>query len=230
VPPALKQVNRFEMFCDDDGDSLAMPPPASSYHGRASEPAYRTGNYGAGNRSRDKSKEGYGGRNSRERSYSGQTCKEGGRILEREIITKGATSIPKEKHGEDRTMFEDRTTPILEEYLHNVNLTEAFNYISELYQIESIHRLVEVVFNTVAEKEKDRIIAGMLFCYLLKNESLRRREFAKGVNAVLEIAEDLVIDITNLWEYFANMLRTILVEGTFYIYNVYLLKLECYKT
>ena len=205
MPPALKQVNRFEMFCDDDGDSLAMPPPSSSYHGRASEPAYRTGIYGAGNRSSDKSKEGYGGRKSREGSYSGQTCREGGRILEKEIITKGATNIPKGKHGEDGTK------PILDEYLHNVNLTEAFNYTSELYQIETIHRLVEVVFNTVVEK--DKINAGILFCYLLKNESLLRREFVKGVNAVLEIAED-VIDITNLWEYFANMLRTILVEGT----------------
>ena len=218
----MKQVNRFAMFCDYEGDSQAMPPPASSYHGRASEPAYRTGNYVGGNRSRDSSKGGrnsrdgsctgrhsregsYSGRNSREGSYSGRTSREGGRII---------NSILKGKLGEDRTKFEDRNKPILAEYLHNVDLMEAFNCIRDLYHIETIHWLVDVIFNTVVEKkEKDRINAGKLFGYLLKNESLPRKEFVKGVNAVLEFAEDLLIDIPNFWESFANMLGTILVEG-----------------
>jgi len=241
-PPALKQVNRFAMFVDDDGDSAAMPPPAATYHGRASEPAYRTGNYG--NRSRESSKEGYGGgsregsytgrhsrdgsytgrhsregsysgRNSREGSYSGRTSREGGRILEREVITEGVTSILKGNRGENQSKLEDRTRPILAEYLHNVDLKEAFNCICELYHIETIHWLVEIVFNTVVEKkEKDRINAGKLLDYLLKNESLPRKEFVKGVNAVLEFAEDLLIDIPNFWEYFANLIGTILVEKT----------------
>jgi len=235
-PPALKQVNRFAMFCDDDGDSAAMPPPAAaSYHGRASEPAYRTGNYGGGPRSRDNSKDGYGGRNSRdgsytgrnsregsysgrnsrEGSYSGRESREGGRVIEREVITEGVTSILKGKSGEEMTKLEDRTKPILAEYLHNVDLIEAFNCICELYHIETIHWLVEIVFNTVVEKkEKDRINAGKLFNYLLKNESLPRKEFVKGVNSVLEFAEDLLIDIPSFWEYFANMMGTILVEKT----------------
>merc|ERR1740137_419004 len=222
------------MFCDDDGDSAAMPPPAAaSYHGRASEPAYRTGNYGGGPRSRDNSKDGYGGRNSRdgsytgrnsregsysgrnsrEGSYSGRTSREGGRVLEREVIREGVTSILKGKSGEDREKLEGRTKPIVDEYLNNVDLMEAFTCISELYHIETIHWLVEVVFNTVVEKkEKDRVNAGKLFGYLLKNESLPRIEFIKGVNAVLEFAEDLQIDIPKFWEYFADMMGTILVE------------------
>jgi len=241
-PPALKQVNRFAMFVDDDGDSAAMPPPAATYHGRASEPAYRTGNYG--NRSRESSKEGYGGgsregsytgrhsregsytgrhsregsysgRNSREGSYSGRTSREGGRIPESEVITEGVTSMLKGNRGENQTKLEDRTRPILAEYLHNVDLKEAFNCICELYHIETVHWLVEIVFNTVVEKkEKDRINAGKLLDYLLKNESLPRKEFVNGVNAVLEFAEDLLIDIPNFWEYFANLIGTILVEKT----------------
>ena len=215
-------MNRFAMFCDYEGDSQAMTPPASSYHGRASEPTCRTGNYGGGNRSRDSSKRGknsrdvsctgrqsregsYSGMNSREGSYSGRTSREGVRII---------NSILKGKHGEDRTKFEDRTKPILAEYLHNVDLTEAFICIRDLYHIEPIHWLVDVIFNTVVKnKEKDMINAGKLLCYLLKNESLPRTEFVKGVNAVLEFSEDLLIDTSNFWESFANLLRTILVEG-----------------
>merc|ERR1719431_1759811 len=234
-PPALKQVNRFAMFGDDDGDSVAMPPPSNTYHGRASEPAYRTGNYGGANRSRDNSKEGFGGRNSREGSYigrhsregsysgrnsregsySGRTSREGGRILEREIITEGVTSILKGNKCEGRSQLVEKTKPILAEYFHNVDLVEAFNCISKLYHIETIHLLVENILDTVVEKkEKDRMNAGKLLDYLLKNESLPRKEFVKGVNAVLEFAEDLLIDIPNFWEYFANLIGTILVEKT----------------
>ena len=121
----------------------------------------------------------------------------------------------KGKPWEDREKLERRTGPILEEYLHNLDLMEAFTCISELYHMETIHWLVEVVFNTVVEKkEKDRVNAGKLFGYLLKNESLPRKEFVKGVNAVLEFAEDLQIDIPKFWEYFADMIGTILVEKT----------------
>merc|ERR1711887_444153 len=143
-----------------------MPPPVATYHGRASEPAYRTGNYG--NRSRESSKEGYGGgsregsytgrhsregsytgrhsregsysgRNSREGSYSGRTSREGGRVLEREIITEGITSILKGNKCEGRSQLVEKTKPILAEFFHNVDLVEAFNCISELYHIETIH-------------------------------------------------------------------------------------------
>jgi translation initiation factor 4G len=234
-PPALKQVNRFAMFGDDDGDSVAMPPPANTYHGRASEPAYRTGNYGGANRSRDNSKESFGGRNSREGSYigrhsregsysgrnsregsySGRTSREGGRVLEREIITEGVTSILKGNKCEERSQLVEKTKPILAEYFHNVDLVEAFNCISELYHIDTIHLLVENILDIVVEKkEKDRVNAGKLVDYLLKNESLPRKEFVKGVNGVLEYVEDILIDIPNYWEYFANVVGSILLEKT----------------
>jgi len=136
-------------------------------------------------------------------------------LIETEVIREGVTSILKGKPGEDQSKLEGRSKPILDEYLHNVDLMEAFTCISELYHIETIHWLVEVVFNTVVErKQKDRINAGKLFGYLLKNESLPRKEFVRGVNAVLEFAEDLLLDIPQFWEYFADMIGPILVEKT----------------
>ena len=76
-----------------------------------------------------------------------------------------------------------------------------------------IHLLVEFVFNMVVEKkENDRINAGKLFAYLLRNESLPRKEFLNGVESVLEFAEDLLIDIPQFWGYFGVMVATIILE------------------
>ena len=143
----MLQVNRFAKFVDDDGGSISVTPPTTNtYHGLASEPAYRSENCGGGSRSRENSRDGY----------------------EREIIGDGVTSILKGKPGEDKEKLEGRTGLILDEYLHNVDLMEAFICISELYHMETIHWLVEVVFNIVVEKkEKDRVNAGKLFGYLL---------------------------------------------------------------
>ena len=173
------------------------PPTTNTYHGMASEPAYRSGNYGGGSSSMENFRDGYGP------------------VIEREIIGDGVTSILKGKPGEDKEKLEGRTGLILDEYLHNVDLKETCICISELYHMETIHWLVEVVFDIVVEKkEKDRVNAGKLFGYLLKNESLPRKEFVRGVNAILKLAEDLQIDIPKFWEYFADMIGTILVEKT----------------
>jgi len=232
-PPALKQNNRFAMFGDEDADTISMPPPVSNYHGRASEPAYRTGNYGGYSRSRDGSKDGYRGRNSRDGSYSGRqsrdgsysgrssrdgsysgrASRDGGQTNVKDTINEGVTSILKGKCNEDRDMLKQKTKSILEEYFHNVDMVEAFNCIAELYHIETINLLVENMLDTVLEmKEKDRINAGKLLSYLLKNESLPRQEFTKGVNTVLEFSEDIVIDIPNFWMYVANTIGIVLVE------------------
>ena len=117
-------------------------------------PAYRTGNYGGGNRSRDSSKGGrnsrdgsytgrhsregsYSGRNSREGSYSGRTSREGGRIIEREIITEVVNIILKGKRGEDRTKLEDVLgTSLMSNCLSLLDLTEKFHLSSLSFQVE----------------------------------------------------------------------------------------------
>ena len=134
-------------------------------------------------------------------NFSRRTSREEGRILVREIIMGDVTSILKGGRGEDRTI------PILAFYLHNVDLPNAFYSISELYHIETTHWLVKFVFNTVVEKKDD----VKLFGFLLKNEFLTRKEFVKSVNAVLEFAENLFINIPNFSEYYGG---TILVEET----------------
>ena len=113
----------------------------------------------------------------------------------------------------DRDKLETKTRNLIEEYLNNLDLPEAFLCVSEIYHATTVYQLVELVFNVVVEKkETDRINAGKLFAYLLKNESLPRKEFLNGVESVLEFAEDLLIDIPQFWDYFGVMIATVLCE------------------
>ena len=98
-------------------------------------------------------------------------------------------------------------------YFQILDIREAFTCICELYHVTNIHYLVEFSFNIVVEKkEKDRVNAGKLLGYLLKNETLPRKEFLNGVEAVLEFAEDLLIDIPQFWGYFGAMIAIVFVE------------------
>ena len=197
--------NKFAGLLDEEGEAAVMPPV---YHGRASEPAIsksRERGYRAA--SRDGS---YSGPHSRDGSYSGRPSKEatGG------IIAEGSNNILKGDKLCDKDKLEKKTKNLLDEYLSNLDLVEAFTCITELFHVTTIHLLVEIVFNNVVErKEKDRVNAGKLFSHLLKNESLPRKEFLSGVEAVLEFAEDLLIDIPQFWDYFGVMIATILVDG-----------------
>ena len=102
---------------------------------------------------------------------------------------------------------------IMELYLQILDIREAFTCICELFHVTNIHYLVEFVFNIVVEKkDKDRVNAGKLLGYLLKNETLPRKEFLNGVESVLEFAEDLLIDIPQFWGYFGAMIAIVFVE------------------
>ena len=102
---------------------------------------------------------------------------------------------------------------LLNECFQILDIREAFTCICELFHVTNIHCLVEFVFNIVVEKkDKDRVNAGKLLGYLLKNETLPRKEFLSGVEAVLEFAEDLLIDIPQFWGYFGAMIAIVFVE------------------
>lgn len=220
----LKQGNRFAMLLDDDEPSNSMPPPSSTYHGRASEPAYRPGaGYGGGRAdSRERSGGRYAGRssgdpksgrNSREGSYTEGSNSRGGsrdgsKVAPRQqVISEGvAGGLLKGKGDSDQDVLETKTKAILDEFLNNQDMGEAFLCISELYHENTIGNIVEIVFNNVVERtSKDRTNSGNLFSYLLKNESLPYPKFLAGARTVLEFAEDLQIDIPKFWTYLAEM-------------------------
>jgi len=217
--PPLRQANRFAGLLDDEGDnSGATQAHSNHYHGRASEPAFsntRTMGY-HGARSRDSSlRQGATSRDgSRDGMYSGRSSRDSvGVMSRRDVITEDSVNTLRGDADVDRDKLETKTRNILEEYLNNVDPVEAFTCIQELYHMSNIHLLVEFVFNMVVEKkENDRVNAGKLFAYLLRNESLPRKEFLNGVESVLEFAEDLLIDIPQFWGYFGVMVATIILE------------------
>jgi len=203
--PLLKVGNKFAGLLDEEGEAAVITPV---YHGRASEPAISKNKERGyrGTSSRDGT---YSGPHSREGSYSGRPSRE----ATGDIIAEGSNNILKGDKNYDAEKLEMKTKNLLDEYLNNLDLAEAFTCVTELFHVTTIHHLVEIVFNNVVEKkEKDRINAGKLFSHLLKNESLPKKEFLVGIEAVLEFAEDLLIDIPQFWENFGVMIATILVE------------------
>ena len=159
---------RFGALFDDEGDA-----PASTYHGRASEPAL-----GVNSRSNMMMmRPGYSGARSRDSTLRGDSrSRDGSRDVDQSnVITE---DLLRGNPDLDREKLESKTKPLLEEYLSNLDLSEAFTCICELYHSTTINQLVENVFNIVVEKkDKDRVNAGKLFAHLLRSETLPRKEF-----------------------------------------------------
>ena len=120
---------------------------------------------------------GYSGARSRDSTLGGDSrSRDGSRDVDQSnVITE---DLLRGNPDLDREKLESKTKPLLEEYLSNLDLSEAFTCICELYHSTNINQLVENVFNIVVEnKDKDRINAGKLFAHLLRSETLPRKEF-----------------------------------------------------
>ena len=71
-------------------------------------------------------------------------------------------------------------------------------------------RFVEFLTNSALEKSgEDRKKIGRLPSQLVKKNILLRSQFVKGLEAVLEIAEDLVVDIPKIWDYFGELIGSL---------------------
>ena len=203
---------RFAGLFDDD-EASDNTPAAPIYHGRASEPAI-----GLNTRPMRPGQQRYNGARSRDSSLRGGSRSRDG---SRDGVYSGRSSVDnvisedvlRGAQDSDRDKLETKTRTLMEEYLSNVDLREAFTCICELYHAKTISQLIEHVFNVVVEKkDKDRINGGKLFAYLLRNETLQRKEFLSGVESVLEFAEDLLIDIPQFFNYFGVMIATCIVD------------------
>lgn len=171
----------------------------------------------SGRSSRDGSQNGRS--NSREGYRSDKGSRTGSRDyskVSKQVINEGvAGGLLKGKPDNDIDTLENKTKPILDEFLHNRDIGEAFLCISELYHENTIGHIVEIVFNHVLERSsKDRTSSATLFTYLLKNESLPYKKFLAGCRGYLEFAEDIQIDIPKFWAYLAEMISSIVVTKT----------------
>ena len=85
-----------------------------------------------------------------------------------------------------RDDVEKWTTPLLNEYLHNVDLAEAIKEVGEKFSSATIPTLVEVIFNEVIERsDKARVNAGGLVASLLSKKMVTEQQFLDSLDASL---------------------------------------------
>jgi len=103
------------------------------------------------------------------------------------------------------------TTPLLNEFLHNVDYNEAIKEIGERFSVETIAKFVEEVLNEVIERsEKDRHLTGELLSQLVKKRMLTEKQCLEGFNSLLSLAEDLLVDIPKFWDFMAHIIAPVI--------------------
>jgi len=106
------------------------------------------------------------------------------------------------------------TIPLLNEFLNNVDYNEAIKEIGEKFSSGTIATFVEVLFNQVIERsEKARALAGTLLSHLVKKHMVTERQYLEGLNSLLSIADDLLVDIPKFWDFMAHIVAPVLSSG-----------------
>ncbi|TRZ00323.1 hypothetical protein DNTS_024132 [Danionella cerebrum] len=110
--------------------------------------------------------------------------------------------------------LDKKSKAIIEEYLHINDMKEALQCVQEL---NSASLLFVFVRNGVEATLERSTIArehiGLLFQKLVAAKILLPEQYYKGLEEILEIAEDMAIDIPHIWLYLAEMITPMLQEG-----------------
>ncbi|KAF6027581.1 EIF4G3 [Bugula neritina] len=121
-----------------------------------------------------------------------------------------------------REEWETKMKGIVEEFLNNRDVKEMMECIKELDAQSNKNLITECSINHVLEKsDSARKAVGNMLAELIKHELLPLDLHLKGVAAVLEFAEDLAIDIPNVWNYLGQ-----LIAPMFTVASIPLSKLE----
>lgn len=110
--------------------------------------------------------------------------------------------------------LEKWTIPLLNEFLHNVDYNEAIKEIGEKFSSGTIANFVEILFNQVIERsEKARSLAGSLLSHLVKKHMVTESQYLEGLNSLLSIADDLLVDIPKFWDFMAHIVAPVISAG-----------------
>jgi len=108
---------------------------------------------------------------------------------------------------------EKRVKPLLDEFLHNCDYNEACTCIKEEFHSSTISLFVELSFSSVLERsEKARSQVGNLLKELVKKDLLTPSLYQTGLDGILKMAEDLLVDIPKLWDFIADILAPAFLE------------------
>ncbi|XP_036411692.1 eukaryotic translation initiation factor 4 gamma 1a isoform X3 [Colossoma macropomum] len=109
---------------------------------------------------------------------------------------------------------EKKATAIIEEYLHINDLKEAVQCVQELNSASLLYLFVRNGMESTLERSTiAREHMGLLLQKLVSAGILSTEQYYKGLQEILEVADDMAIDIPHIWLYLAEIITPMLHEG-----------------
>uniref|UniRef100_A0A8C7ZWB4 Eukaryotic translation initiation factor 4 gamma, 1a n=1 Tax=Oryzias sinensis TaxID=183150 RepID=A0A8C7ZWB4_9TELE len=134
------------------------------------------------------------------------------RAVRRESAPTPPPSLPKPALTEEQV--EKKANAIIEEYLHINDVKEALQCVAELNSASLLYVFVRnCVESTLERSTIAREHMGLLLHNLVKAGTLPTQQYFKGLEEILEAAEDMAIDIPHIWLYLAELITPMLHEG-----------------
>uniref|UniRef100_A0AAQ5ZXS5 Eukaryotic translation initiation factor 4 gamma, 1a n=1 Tax=Amphiprion ocellaris TaxID=80972 RepID=A0AAQ5ZXS5_AMPOC len=134
------------------------------------------------------------------------------RGIKRESAPTPPPSLPKPSMSEEEV--EKKSNAIIEEYLHINDLKEALQCVAELNSASLLYVFVRNGLESTLERSTiAREHMGLLLHQLTKAGTLPTQQYYKGLQEILEVAEDMAIDIPHIWLYLAELITPMLHEG-----------------
>uniref|UniRef100_A0A3P9LAE3 Eukaryotic translation initiation factor 4 gamma 1 n=2 Tax=Oryzias latipes TaxID=8090 RepID=A0A3P9LAE3_ORYLA len=110
--------------------------------------------------------------------------------------------------------LEKKSTAIIEEYLHINDMKEALQCVQEMNCPQLLFVFVRNGLESTLERSTiAREHMGLLLHQLLKTSILPTPQYYKGLQEILEVAEDMAIDIPHIFLYLAELITPMLQEG-----------------
>uniref|UniRef100_A0A674EHE2 Eukaryotic translation initiation factor 4 gamma, 1a n=1 Tax=Salmo trutta TaxID=8032 RepID=A0A674EHE2_SALTR len=110
--------------------------------------------------------------------------------------------------------LDKKSSAIIEEYLHLNDMKEALQCVAELNSAPLLFVFVRNGLEDTLERSaiaRERM--GLLLHQLLKAGTLPTTQYYKGLQEILEVAEDMAIDIPHIWQYLAELITPMLHDG-----------------
>ncbi|XP_053185317.1 eukaryotic translation initiation factor 4 gamma 1a isoform X2 [Scomber japonicus] len=187
------------------GDSRATNEPVRRV-------ASMTDDRDRGSRDRGSRDRGSRDRGSRDRGSRDRVPSKDLTAVKRESAPTPPPTLPKSTLTEEE--MEKKSNAITEEYLHINDLKEALQCVAELNSASLLYVFVRNGIESTLERSTiAREHMGLLMHQLIKAGTLPTEQYYKGLQEILEVAEDMAIDIPHMWLYLAELITPMLHEG-----------------
>ncbi|RWS00970.1 Poly(A) polymerase gamma-like protein, partial [Dinothrombium tinctorium] len=135
-----------------------------------------------------------------------------GSSIKRESLKKQAESesvpeLPTEK-------FESKSIELIGEFLNNRNLEESVLTLKQFCNEQSFPMFVSNTVNHALElsSHKDQLAVGELLSHLVVNNIFSKEKFYIGLDMILQLADDVVVDVPKFFEYMGNLLSPLFLS------------------